>query len=97
MDENACEAHAQPFAPKPDCVQSFTYVFALERRPQVERHVIARPARFAHFRAQRMRMECGPITDAELHAQCVDSFNGGGEPSVGSSTAPQNYSTGNGR
>ncbi len=51
----------------------------------------------AHFRAQRMRMECGPITDAELHAQCVDSFNGGGEPSVGSSTAPQNYSTGNGR
>jgi len=50
------------------------------------------------FRAQRMRIECGPIADAQLHAQCVDSFNqGGGESSIGSSTAPQNYSTGSGQ
>ena len=33
------EAHAQPTEPKPHCVQSFTYVFGLERRPQGERHV----------------------------------------------------------
>jgi hypothetical protein len=45
-----------------------------------------------------MRIECGPITDAQLHAQCVDSFNqGGGESSIGSSMAPQNYSTGSGQ
>lgn len=50
------------------------------------------------FRAQRMRKECGPITDAQMHAQCIDSFNqSDNEPAVGSSTMPQNYSTGNGR
>jgi hypothetical protein len=50
------------------------------------------------FRAQRMRTECGPITDADLHARCVQSFNQDqGGASVGSSTGPQNYSTGNGR
>jgi hypothetical protein len=32
------------------------------------------------FRAQRMRLECGPISDPQLHQQCVDSF-GGGAPS----------------
>jgi hypothetical protein len=26
------------------------------------------------FRAKRMQMECGPITDPELHASCVSSF-----------------------
>jgi FAD dependent oxidoreductase len=47
------EAHAQPTEPKPRCVQSFTYVFGLERRPQGERHVIARPARYEFFRASQ--------------------------------------------
>jgi hypothetical protein len=52
----------------------------------------------ARFRAQRMRIECGPITDPQLHEQCVDSFNqGGGESSNGSSMPPQNYSTDNGQ
>jgi hypothetical protein len=52
----------------------------------------------SRFRAQRMRIECGPITDPQLHQQCVDSFNqGAGEASVGSSMGPQNYSTGNGQ
>lgn len=32
------------------------------------------------FRAKRMQEECGPITDPQLHASCVASFNGGGEP-----------------
>ena len=44
------EPHAQPSAPKPHCVQSFTYVFGLERRPPHERHVIERPARYEFFR-----------------------------------------------
>jgi hypothetical protein len=35
------------------------------------------------FRAQRMKLECGPINDPQLHQQCVDSFGGGGAPSKG--------------
>jgi hypothetical protein len=31
------------------------------------------------FRAKRMQQECGPITDPQLHQQCVASF-GAGEP-----------------
>jgi hypothetical protein len=27
------------------------------------------------FRAARMRKECGPITDPQLHASCLASFN----------------------
>jgi hypothetical protein len=27
------------------------------------------------FRATRMRKECGPITDPQLHASCLASFN----------------------
>ncbi len=47
------EPHAQPSEPKPHCVQSFTYVFALERRPEGERHVIERPARYDFFRSSQ--------------------------------------------
>ena len=32
------------------------------------------------FRAKRMQQECGPITDAELHASCVASFGGDSPP-----------------
>ena len=32
------------------------------------------------FRAQRMKLECGPITDPQLHQQCVASFGGDGAP-----------------
>jgi hypothetical protein len=32
------------------------------------------------FRAQRMKQECGPINDPELHQQCVASFGGDGRP-----------------
>lgn len=28
------------------------------------------------FRAKRMQQECGPVTDPELHANCVASFGG---------------------
>jgi hypothetical protein len=44
------EPHAQQLEPKRQCVQSFTYTFALERRPIDENHVISRPERFDHFR-----------------------------------------------
>jgi len=32
------------------------------------------------FRAKRMKEECGPITDPQLHQQCVASFGGDGAP-----------------
>lgn len=49
------------------------------------------------FRAARMRKECGPITDAQLHAQCVASFNQDESNTMsGSSTAPNNYGNGSG-
>ncbi|HMD62396.1 MAG TPA: hypothetical protein VKF83_00265 [Stellaceae bacterium] len=32
------------------------------------------------FRAKRMQEECGPVTDPELHANCVASFGGDGAP-----------------
>jgi hypothetical protein len=47
------EPHAQPSKPKPHCVQSFTYVFGLERRPHGERHVIQQPARYDFFRSSQ--------------------------------------------
>lgn len=47
------EAHAQPTEPKSHCVQSFTYVFGLERRAAGERHVIEKPARYEFFRASQ--------------------------------------------
>ncbi len=43
------EAHAQPSEPKPHCVQSFTYPFAAERRPDGEQHVIPAPEGYAHW------------------------------------------------
>ena len=38
------------------------------------------------FREARMRRECGPITDQELHQQCIASF-GQDEPLSGSSSS----------
>ena len=43
------------------------------------------------FRQARMRRECGPITDPQLHQQCLDSFaqygpSGASTPAFGSST-----------
>ena len=32
------------------------------------------------FRAKRMQQECGPVTDPELHANCVASFGGDSAP-----------------
>jgi len=42
------------------------------------------------FRQARMRKECGPITDQELHAACMASFEQN-EPYYGSSSPPRTY------
>jgi hypothetical protein len=44
------------------------------------------------FRAARMRRECGPITDPQLRADCLASFDRY-EPFVGSSVPPRRYRT----
>ena len=54
------------------------------------------------FREARMRKECGPITDPQLHQQCLDSFaqyepNGRAATGYGSSTTPGNYPSNYGR
>src|SRR5258708_6214130 len=48
------------------------------------------------FRQARMRKECGPITDPELHASCLASFNRS-KPYVGSSTPPRHHRSNAGR
>ena len=48
------------------------------------------------FRQARMHKECDPMTDAQLHANCLASFNQG-EEQVGSSTPPRAYQSGYGR
>ena len=48
------------------------------------------------FREARMRKECGPITDPQLHSDCLASFNQD-EPYVGSSTPPKTYRSNYGR
>lgn len=48
------------------------------------------------FRAYRMRKECGPVTDPQLHESCIASF-GQAEPAMyGSSRAPYTYRNGAG-
>jgi hypothetical protein len=54
------------------------------------------------FRQARMRRECGPITDQQLHQQCLDSFAqyepaGASSTASGSSTSPRHYRSGYGR
>lgn len=40
------------------------------------------------FRAARMRKECGPINDPQLHASCMASFNQA-EPMMSGSSMPR--------
>jgi hypothetical protein len=48
------------------------------------------------FRQARIRRECGPITDPDLHQQCLASFNQD-EPYAGSSTSHRTYRSESGR
>jgi hypothetical protein len=56
-------AQAEPagYSPQQNIINSHRY----------ERLIRTDPA----FREARMRKECGPITDPQLHASCVASFN----------------------
>jgi hypothetical protein len=45
------------------------------------------------FRQARIRKECGPITDPQLHANCLASFNQD-EPSTSSPPPPPSYRRG---
>jgi ABC-type transport system substrate-binding protein len=51
------------WSPQRNIVESERYSRLLRTNPQ--------------FRAQRMRLECGPISDPQLHDQCVQSFSQG--------------------
>jgi hypothetical protein len=44
------------------------------------------------FRMARIHKECDPITDPQLHAQCVASFNQY-EPRVASTPSPRRYAS----
>jgi hypothetical protein len=44
------EPHAQPQRPHRQCVQSCSYTFALERRPEAENNRIERPSGYEHYR-----------------------------------------------
>ena len=43
------------------------------------------------FRMARMRKECGPISDPQLHQQCMASFDQYEPSMVGSSVAPRRF------
>jgi hypothetical protein len=54
------------------------------------------------FREARERRECGPITDSQLHQQCLASFAeyspwAGSAPAYGSSSSSRNYTSRSGR
>ena len=46
------------------------------------------------FREARMRRECGPITDPQLHANCLASFNQDEPYAAASSAPPSRYPSG---
>jgi hypothetical protein len=48
------------------------------------------------FRQARMRKECGPIHDPQLHQQCMASFDQFEPAMVGSSIPPRHYRRGAG-
>lgn len=49
--EQTGEKQAQPVEAKTQCVQSFTYTFACERRGEGESHLVARPEKYDHYRS----------------------------------------------
>ncbi|MGH8797937.1 MAG: FAD-dependent oxidoreductase, partial [Caldimonas sp.] len=68
MAETA-EAHAQPQESKPHCVQSCTYTFACERMPDGERHVIAEPEKYRHYRDAQPYTLAIDVHGGEIYAE----------------------------
>ena len=81
--ESAAEAgepHAQPERRYVHCVQSCTYTFAMERRPEGEDHRIPRPGKYAHYRdtqpyALRIHVHGGEIYGEETGWLQYGMFN----------------------
>jgi hypothetical protein len=76
------------WSPKRNVLQSEQYTWLLEHNRT--------------FREARMRKECGPITDPQLHENCLASFAqyspwAGSAPAYGSSNSTRNYSSRSGR
>lgn len=63
------EPHAQPKEPKPGCVQSLTYVFAVERRPAGERHVIPQPEAYEHYRDKQPYSQTIEVHGGEIYGE----------------------------
>ena len=59
--------------------------WSAQRNVIESQHYDALVATSPGFRAARMRKECGPISDPQLHADCVSSF----DQYEGSSAAPE--------
>jgi len=68
------EIVASPPQPTPgDTLDPYAAQRNVRESAQYEALVRSNPG----FRAQRMARECGPVTDPQLHADCIASFNGG--------------------
>ena len=69
----ALPASAQKIPPDPGAAAN------VRQSEQYEQVLRSNPS----FRAKRMKEECGPINDPELHQQCVASFGAGSAPRKG--------------
>ena len=72
-------ASAALAAPRSDSAES-----NVRESQQYERLLCTNPS----FRAKRIAQECGPVTDRQMHDNCVASFQCGGPPSRRSNRAP---------
>jgi len=63
------EPHAAPGEMRPQCVQSYTYTFALERRPRHEHHVIPRPERYDYFRNRQPYSLTIEVRGGEIYSE----------------------------
>lgn len=70
---------SESWSPQQNVIESKRYEHLLRTNPA--------------FRQARMRKECGPISDPQLHQSCVASF----EQYAGSSRPPRHYHSGAGR
>ena len=67
-----------PSRPSPAARQEESAQQNVKESEQYERLLCSNPA----FRKTRIEKECGPISDPQLHQQCLDSFQCGSAPPV---------------
>jgi hypothetical protein len=73
----ALPASAQGIPPDPGAAAN------VKQSEQYEQVLHSNPS----FRAKRMKEECGPINDPQLHQQCVDSFGAASAPRTSKKTS----------